>query len=77
MQFGVKEGIEEDKGGEVEHDVDQGASLKQVYASFAQWRHPSGRLRSRERKKPSRTAPPTPATKNGGAGGKRGGNRDR
>lgn len=29
-------------------------SLKQVYASFAQWRHHSGRLRSRERKRPRR-----------------------
>lgn len=53
MQLGAKEDIEEDKGGEVEHDVDQGSSLKQVYASFAQWRHHSGRLRSRERKRPS------------------------
>ncbi|EFN66571.1 hypothetical protein EAG_15569 [Camponotus floridanus] len=35
-QLGAKEGIERDKGGEVAHDVDQDASLKQVYASFAQ-----------------------------------------
>lgn len=50
MQLGAKD-IEEDKDGEVAHDVDQGASLKQVYASFAQWRH-SGRSRPRERKRP-------------------------